>query len=52
MRAGAASWALPRQAEQEVALQALSGKLERPNGNGGRTIGDAYYPPPEGEAAG
>ena len=25
--------------------KALSGKLDRPNGNGGRTIGTTYYPP-------
>ncbi|MCY4283785.1 MAG: Fic family protein [Thiotrichales bacterium] len=27
------------------AERALSGDLNRPNGNGGRTIGDAYHPP-------
>ena len=28
-----------------LAARALSGKLNRPNGNGGRTIGDTYHPP-------
>lgn len=28
-----------------LAERALSGDLDRPNGNGGRTIGDAYHPP-------
>ena len=30
-----------------LAGQALAGKLNRPNGNGGRTIGDTYHPPVE-----
>ncbi len=29
----------------QLAENALSGKLNRPNGNGGRTIGDNYHPP-------
>ena len=29
----------------QLARQALTGQLNRPNGNGGRTIGDTYYPP-------
>ena len=29
----------------ELGRQALSGDLDRPNGNGGRTIGTTYYPP-------
>ena len=33
----------------QLARQALAGKLERPNGNGGRTIGEKYHPPPDGE---
>ena len=28
-----------------LARQALEGRLNRPNGNGGRTIGDTYHPP-------
>ena len=28
-----------------LAEQALAGKLNRPNGNGGRTVGDQYLPP-------
>ena len=28
-----------------LADRALTGQLNRPNGNGGRTIGDTYYPP-------
>ena len=28
-----------------LAEDALAGKLNRPNGNGGRTVGDDYYPP-------
>ncbi|MYH24599.1 MAG: Fic family protein [Holophagales bacterium] len=34
----------------QLARQVLAGRLERPNGNGGRTIGDEYCPP-DGEAA-
>ena len=30
-----------------LAERVLSGKLNRPNGNGGRTIGDTYLPPPK-----
>ncbi|MCY4214235.1 MAG: Fic family protein [Gammaproteobacteria bacterium] len=29
----------------EIAQRALAGKLNRPNGNGGRTVGDQYLPP-------
>ena len=29
----------------QLARRALAGRLDRPNGNGGRTIGDAYHPP-------
>ena len=29
----------------QLARRALAGRLDRPNGNGGRTIGDAYQPP-------
>ena len=29
----------------EIARRALSGRLNRPNGNGGRTVGDQYLPP-------
>ena len=29
----------------EIAQRALSGRLNRPNGNGGRTVGDRYLPP-------
>ena len=36
----------------QLARQALAGRLERPNGNGGRTIGDKYHRPPDGESAG
>ena len=32
-----------------LAQRALTGKLNRPNGNGGRTVGDDYYPPDEAE---
>ena len=28
-----------------VAQRALAGNLNRPNGNGGRTVGDQYLPP-------
>ena len=28
-----------------LARRALAGRLERPNGNGGRTVGGQYYPP-------
>lgn len=35
----------------QLAEDALSGRLERPNGNGGRTVGDAYYPPPKDSGA-
>lgn len=28
-----------------IGRKALRGELERPNGNGGRTVGDRYYPP-------
>ena len=28
-----------------TAREALSGNLNRPNGNGGRTVGDTYFPP-------
>ena len=28
-----------------IGRKALRGDLERPNGNGGRTVGDRYYPP-------
>ena len=37
-----------------LADDAVAGNLNRPNGNGGRTVGDAYYPPqpePESEPA-
>ena len=30
----------------QLATRALAGKLNRANGNGGRTIGDTYHPPP------
>ncbi len=30
----------------QLASRALAGKLNRANGNGGRTIGDTYHPPP------
>ena len=33
-----------------LAEDALAGKLNRPNGNGGRTVGDDYYPPEEPES--
>jgi len=33
----------------DVANQALSGKLNRPTGNGGRRVGDDYLPPCNGE---
>lgn len=29
----------------QIARNALSGRLNRPNGNGGRTVGDEYFPP-------
>jgi len=29
----------------QIARDALSGRLNRPNGNGGRTVGDVYLPP-------
>ncbi len=29
----------------QIARDALSGRLNRPNGNGGRTVGDVYFPP-------
>ena len=29
----------------QIARDALSGRLNRPNGNGGRTVGDKYLPP-------
>ena len=29
----------------QIGRNALRGELERPNGNGGRTVGDRYYPP-------
>lgn len=29
----------------QIARDALSGRLNRPNGNGGRTVGDEYFPP-------
>jgi len=29
----------------QIARRALSGQLNRPNGNGGRTVGDEYFPP-------
>ena len=32
----------------QLAQQTLDGKLSRPNGNGGRTVGDTYYPPLDG----
>ena len=32
-----------------LAERALAGKLDRPNGNGGRTIGDTYHPPPRSQ---
>ena len=28
-----------------IGRKALRGELERPNGNGGRTVGERYYPP-------
>lgn len=28
-----------------IARRVLSGQLNRPNGNGGRTVGDTYFPP-------
>ena len=31
-----------------IAQNALSGRLNRPNGNGGRTVGDQYLPPEPG----
>ena len=34
-------------AANQLARQALAGRLERPNGNGGRTVGETYYPPAE-----
>ncbi len=37
------------QASIDVARQALSGKLNRPTGNGGRRVGDDYLPPCNGE---
>ena len=30
-----------------IGQSALEGYLSRPNGNGGRTVGDRYYPPLE-----
>ena len=35
----------------QLARQALAGNLERPHGNGGRTIGDTYHAPPRGEGS-
>ncbi|MXY57171.1 MAG: Fic family protein [Gammaproteobacteria bacterium] len=34
---------------QRIAQRALSGKLNRPTGNGGRRVGDDYLPPCNGE---
>ncbi len=34
----------------EIGNQALEDRLERPNGNGGRTIVNVYHPPGEGES--
>ena len=34
-----------------IAKRAFSGKLNRPNGNGGRTVGDQYLPPVRGTEA-
>lgn len=34
----------------QLARRALAGRLDRPNGNGGRTIGDAYHPPADPSA--
>ncbi len=36
----------------QLAQQALAGRLDRPNGNGGRTIGDRYHSPPDGGGSG
>ena len=33
----------------DLGRAALEGRLERPNGNGGRTVGDRYYPPLESD---
>ena len=36
----------------EIAQRALAGKLNRPNGNGGRTVGDQYLPPEPDDTSG
>ena len=36
-------------AANQLARQALAGRLERPNGNGGRTVGETYHPPVGGD---
>ncbi len=38
-------YTLRRGVTEQLARQVLAGRMERPNGNGGRTIGDEYCPP-------
>ncbi|MXX29890.1 MAG: Fic family protein, partial [Gammaproteobacteria bacterium] len=40
------------QAAVLLAKRALAGKLNRPNGNGGRTVGDQYLPPVPDDTSG